>query len=205
MVKGARRQRSARYAQPHLRRILCFLTVDQLERRHEDRKMNAIRYAFEEGRSNRLHKLTAVLDRYKTLSKLEQEKLATAFVADMDDSGAHMAYPISKHQQKLTQEEGQLWDGLRGEGPSSEEAAQSILLSLAEKSRLMAESFRRRMNPPTEQTYEECTIILRAMGVPCMKVEGDFEAEALAAALVLNGHADYVASEDTASLIIIIL
>ena len=38
------------------------------------------------------------------------------------------------------------------------------------------------------------------MGVPCVEADGPFEAEALAASLVLRGQADYVASEDTVML-----
>jgi flap endonuclease-1 len=76
-------------------------------------------------------------------------------------------------------------------------SAQSNLPYLEERSSLMYQSFHRRMNLPTEETYKDSRRILRAMGVPCVVCTGEFEAEALAAALVLKGYADYVASEDT--------
>ena len=78
-----------------------------------------------------------------------------------------------------------------------EDTAQATLISLAKKSSVISESYGRRNNPPTAQTYEECKEIIRAMGVPCLDSAGPYEAEALAASLVINGHADYVASEDT--------
>jgi flap endonuclease-1 len=37
---------------------------------------------------------------------------------------------------------------------------------------------------------------MRALGVPGLDSAGAYEAEALATSLVINGHADYVASED---------
>jgi len=55
--------------------------------------------------------------------------------------------------------------------------------------------------PLPKITYEESKDILRAMGVPCVESTGPYEAEALASSLVLNGCADYVASEDTDVLI----
>jgi flap endonuclease-1 len=61
----------------------------------------------------------------------------------------------------------------------------------------MVQSLLRRSNPPTEITYEESKSVLHAMGVPCIESTGPYEAEALASSLVLNGCADYVASEDT--------
>ena len=43
----------------------------------------------------------------------------------------------------------------------------------------------------------KCKEIIRAMGVPCVETDGPFEAEALAASIVIHGQADFVASEDT--------
>jgi flap endonuclease-1 len=118
-------------------------------------------------------------------------------------------------------DEGKVWDELVADDPRSKHrisfsselvpepeaktepsapdtyAAEATLISLAEKSNLISESYERRNNPPTAQTYEESKEIIRALGVPCLDSDGPYEAEALAASLVLNGHADYVASEDT--------
>ncbi|KAG2342282.1 PIN domain-like protein [Suillus weaverae] len=99
-------------------------------------------------------------------------------------------YIMSRSQLQMTIEEGQIWDTLSG-------APETALATLAEKSGVLSESYARRSNPPTTQTYEESKEILRAMGVPCIESEGPFEAEALASSLVIHGIADYVASEDT--------
>jgi len=71
------------------------------------------------------------------------------------------------------------------------------LEKLSRTSDIMTASFERRMNPPTRQTFRECKEILRAMGIPYMESSGAHEAEALASSMVLQGLADYVASEDT--------
>ncbi|THU79961.1 PIN domain-like protein [Dendrothele bispora CBS 962.96] len=81
------------------------------------------------------------------------------------------------------------------------EISQETLLSLTQKSSMMSESYKRSAHPPTTQTYNECRELLSAMGVPCVEATGTYEAEAVASSLVLNGHADYVASEDTDVLI----
>ena len=99
-------------------------------------------------------------------------------------------YIMSKSQLQMTIEEGQIWDSLV-------DAPVTTLAMLAERSNTISESYARRSNPPTAQTYEESREILRAMGVPCIESEGPFEAEALASSLVIHGVADYVASEDT--------
>jgi flap endonuclease-1 len=99
-------------------------------------------------------------------------------------------YIMSKSQLQMTIEEGQIWDALT-------DTPVTALTMLAERSNTISESYARRSNPPTAQTYEESKEILRAMGVPCIDSEGPFEAEALASSLVIHGVADYVASEDT--------
>ncbi len=116
-----------------------------------------------------------------------------------DVEEAHVEYALSKSQHSLMIEEGKLWHGLaHSDDP---EAVESILRSLAEeleiKSSLLSESYDRRTHPPTSETYEQSKEILQAMGVPYITPPGPFEAEALAASLVINGYADYVASEDT--------
>lgn len=121
-----------------------------------------------------------------------------------DVEEAHVEYALSKNQHSLMMEEGRLWQGLaHSDDP---EAVESILRSLAEeletKSSLLSESYDRRTHPPTSETYEQSKEILQAMGVPYITPSGPFEAEALAASLVIHGHADYVASEDTVRQII---
>lgn len=107
---------------------------------------------------------------------------------------------MSKTQHQLTMEEGKLWERLTDPEElldHDESPTETILASLREKSCFMVQSLLRRSNPPTGITYEESKGILHAMGVPCIETSGPYEAEALASSLVLNGCADYVASEDT--------
>ena len=101
---------------------------------------------------------------------------------------------MSKGQYQLTLDEGQLWNRL---GQEDKAVIEETLQALYDKSAFMSESYARRTHPPTVQTYTECREILEAMGVPCIETEGPYEAEALASSLVLEGLADYVASEDT--------
>ena len=112
------------------------------------------------------------------------------------DSEGGEADVMSKNQQQLTVDEGHIWEDILS-SPTTTESTQSSLESLFRKSDLMAASYRRRAVPATAQTFNESKEILQAMGVPCLAPEGPFEAEALASALVHNGLADYVASEDT--------
>lgn len=115
-----------------------------------------------------------------------------------DPSEPEAEYAMSRHQLQLTVEEGKIWDELvESKMAPFNETMDVSLASLEEKSHLMSQSYDKRTNPPTAQTYEESKEIIRALGIPCMEVAGAFEAEALAASLVLNGHADYVVSEDT--------
>ena len=124
--------------------------------------------------------------------------LGSTSVDPADTQVAHAA--MSKTQYQLTVEEGKLWEKLtdpEGAFDHDESPTETILASLREKSCFMAQSLVRRSNPPTEVTYEESKSVLHAMGVPCIDSTGPYEAEALASSLVLNGYADYVASEDT--------
>ena len=133
---------------------------------------------------------------------------------ELDTTDDQAEYVMSKHQLQLTLDEGKVWDELvhrdvKGDlarppiffSPAfldaPEETVQDDLNSLEERSSQISQSYDKRSNPPTLETYEECKEIIKAMGVPCVESVGAHEAEALAASLVLNGHADYVASEDT--------
>lgn len=115
-------------------------------------------------------------------------------------------YVMTKSQLDLMRNEGNLWNELAGfgilaisdgDGIDRLGATEDHLNTLTRKSQLMKQSYDRRTHPPTKQTYDECKDILKAMGLPCLEVDGPYEAEALASSLVLNGYADYVASEDT--------
>ena len=108
-------------------------------------------------------------------------------------------YVMSKNQHELMVEEGKLW-GLLAESAASDEMpneAAELAETLEAKSTVLWDSYMRRVLAPTRQTYEESQEILRVMGIPCIETSGRYEGEALAASLVVNGHADYVASEDT--------
>ncbi|EED83145.1 predicted protein [Postia placenta Mad-698-R] len=106
---------------------------------------------------------------------------------------------MSKTQLQLTLDEGSFWGHLSQATANVDETeiVEAAAAALAQKSSALSESYERRTHPPTAETYAESKEILSAMGIPCLDSTGPFEAEALASALVLNGYADYVASEDT--------
>ncbi|KAI0760191.1 PIN domain-like protein [Fomes fomentarius] len=127
-------------------------------------------------------------------------------VVVQEDPGEASAveYAMSKTQQSLIYEEAQLWAQLAESveaGTGMTESVSRMAESLEAKSNVLSESYMRRTHPPTAETYKESKEILRAMGIPCIEPSGPYEAEALAAAVVLSGHADLVASEDTDVLI----
>ncbi|KAJ3868901.1 PIN domain-like protein [Lentinula novae-zelandiae] len=130
--------------------------------------------------------------------------------AELEAGAAQEVYDMSKRQCQLTLQEGEFWDSLTSTLGSEPELApvelhshyegdahHKMLQELTHKSNIISESYRISTHPPTSQTYAESKEILQAMGVPCIDCDGPFEAEALASSLVLNGYADYVASEDT--------
>lgn len=114
---------------------------------------------------------------------------------------ARVAYSMTKGQIQLTTDEAKLWEELAVPNSPDELApdreVEEKLAELSFRANEMAQSYERRNNPPTAQTYEESKELLRTMGVPCIDTAGTYEAEALAASLVINGFADFVASEDT--------
>ncbi|KAI0763113.1 PIN domain-like protein [Trametes elegans] len=124
---------------------------------------------------------------------------STLALAPDEVEEAQSACALSKSQQELITEEGEFWSQLSN-SPNLESIDASIA-SLAEaleaKSSVLSQSYARRTYAPAQETYEQSKKVLRAMGIPCIEPSGPFEAEALAASLVLNGYADYVASEDT--------
>ena len=135
------------------------------------------------------------------ISAVVEADVSAAFptvVVDQNIQAALEDYALSKNQQSLTEEEGKLWDML-AESIASEDLPESLTRyaeDLEAKSSVLSESYQRRTNAPTQSTYYESREILGAMGIPCIEPSGAFEGEALAASLVMNGHADYVASED---------
>ncbi|KAJ3826506.1 PIN domain-like protein [Lentinula raphanica] len=154
------------------------------------------------------------LDYQNSISKVASTSMRVAQKQEHPDAGANQdgvqeVYEMSKRQCELTLQEGQFWDSLTStladlkdpsiDSPSGieDDGHHRILQELTSKSNIISESYRNSTNPPTSQTYMQSKEILQAMGVPCIDCDGPFEAEALASSLVLNGYADYVASEDT--------
>lgn len=116
---------------------------------------------------------------------------------------------MSKTQLQLTVNEGRLWESLGMASPtlqigqiSDSDSKTShdpdiLLKMLMERSRVISSMYERRVQSPTKQHYAEVQEILEAMDVPIFKTDGPYEAEGLASSFVLQGYADYVATEDT--------
>jgi len=117
------------------------------------------------------------------------------------DDETKVTQELSQAQRRLVMEEEWIWKQLSE--VASEEGTEGgvsfLARELEDKSAKIVTSYERRNNPPTKEVYTQSRIILRAMGVPCIDTGGGVEGEALAAAIVRNGLADYVASEDTVS------
>ena len=118
------------------------------------------------------------------------------------DDETEVTQELSQAQRQLVREEEGIWKRLSE--VTSEEGTEGDVSFLAreleDKSAKILTSYERRNNPPTSEVYDQSRIILQAMGVPCVNAKGGIEGEALAAAIVRDGLADYVASEDTVSL-----
>lgn len=117
------------------------------------------------------------------------------------DDETKVTQELSQAQRQLVMEEERIWRRL-SEMTSKEgtEGEVSFLArELEDKSAKILTSYERRKSPPTNEVYNQSRIILQAMGVPCVNAKGGVEGEALAAAIVQGGFADYVASEDTVS------
>ncbi|KAH9478657.1 Flap endonuclease 1 [Psilocybe cubensis] len=108
---------------------------------------------------------------------------------------------MTKRQSELSEAEGQLWAEIIQSrySPTSQADAgfEQHINKLVHQSYEMSESFDRRKSAPDTKIYGESQELLQALGVPCIITTGGIEAEALASSIVLAGHADYVASEDT--------
>jgi len=152
---------------------------------------------------NEVEKLKVVFTDYKNaktylgsvkrLDEAEQEE-------EIDET--EDTYSMSRNQSVLSEEEDSIWNCLLYSSESTDESEsvatvlQDQLSTLENKSNTMADMFERR-RPPDQSTYDESKLMLRALGVPCLDSPFATEGEAYAAALVLSGRADYVASEDT--------
>lgn len=111
---------------------------------------------------------------------------------------ARVAYAMSKSQLQMMMDEGQIWHSFATSSDGSlPPEMEETLVSLTNKSCDISLSYHRRTNYPSTETYEECKEIISARGVACIEASHPFEAEALASSLVINGQADFVASEDT--------
>lgn len=114
---------------------------------------------------------------------------------------------MTKAQNQLTAEESKVWGKIASSMSMYAKPAASIasldfptiddIHTLADKSFVMSTSFMRQTLIPTDQTYRESQEILQAMGIPCIVASDATEAEALASAIVHQGLADFVATEDT--------
>ncbi|GLB42353.1 putative PIN domain-like protein [Lyophyllum shimeji] len=138
-------------------------------------------------------------------------KLASLATTSNDSSGATSTtgdpdtqadIVMTKAQHQLVLDEGDFWGKFLATSAADPatpmtQPPEMALARLSRTSDIMYASFERRMNPPTMQTYRECKDILQALGIPCLEASGPHEAEALASSIVLQGLADYVASEDT--------
>jgi flap endonuclease-1 len=117
------------------------------------------------------------------------------------DDETEITQELSQAQRRLVVEEESIWkqlsEGMRKDGAEGDVA--SLARELEDKSAKILTSYERRNNPPTSEVYNQCRIILQALGVPCINAKGGVEGEALAAAIVRDKLADYVASEDTVS------
>ena len=116
------------------------------------------------------------------------------------DDETKVTQELSQAQRRLVTEEEQIWKRLSEVTSEGETRDVSFLArELEDKSAKIVTSYERRNNPLTSEVYDQSRIILRAMGVPCIDAKDGVEGEALAAAIVRDGIADYVASEDTVS------
>ena len=117
---------------------------------------------------------------------------------------------MTKAQNQLTTDEGKLWGKIASSMSMHVKPSVSSTVpldfsistiddihTLADKSLVMSTSFLRRTQTPTNKTYKESKEILQAMGIACIDATDATEAEALASAIVHEGLADFVATEDT--------
>ena len=120
------------------------------------------------------------------------------------DDETKVTQELSQAQRLLVTEEEWIWKRLL-EAATEEETAKEktvedvslLARELEDKSAKILTSYERHKNPPPGEVYYQSRIVLQAMGVPCVDAKGGIEGEALASAIVRDGLADVVASEDT--------
>jgi flap endonuclease-1 len=95
---------------------------------------------------------------------------------------------MSKVQLQLVHDEGEVWENIDEliKAGVGDDRTESVRI-LREKSAYMLQSYERRNNPPTAETYSESKSILLAMGIPCLQCTELYEAEAVASSIVING------------------
>ncbi|KZS96320.1 PIN domain-like protein [Sistotremastrum niveocremeum HHB9708] len=124
----------------------------------------------------------------------EADHAGSGNLADEDALQVEQSFLMSRSQHELVEEEGRIWQDLLN--PSGEPSdALSRISALEHRSSVILRSYERR-RAPSRTTYEDAKTMLRAMGVPYIDCPPQVEGEALAASLVKQGLADYVASED---------
>jgi flap endonuclease-1 len=74
---------------------------------------------------------------------------------------------------------------------------QQELRNLQDRAGEVARTYERSHAKPTAQDIEEARELLQVMGVPIVQAPSPYEAEGLAAAMVLGGMADYAGTEDS--------
>ena len=154
------------------------------------------------------------LHTFKSLSlnfKANLAKLASIIPSETplpptEEEEEQIDHLMTKAQVQLTADEGKVWEDINASmsmymntaaSPDFPSSTIHDIDMLADKSYVMTTSFQRRTNIPTTKTYQESQEILLAMGIPCVVTTESIEAEALASAMVHQGLADFVATEDT--------
>lgn len=123
------------------------------------------------------------------------------------DDETKVTQELSQAQRQLVTEEESIWKRVlevateeKTEERTEERTEEDVSLlarELKSKSAKILTSYERRKNPPPGEVYYQSRIVLQALGVPCIDAKGGIEGEALASAIVRDGFADVVASEDT--------
>lgn len=132
----------------------------------------------------------ALTSAYRSFQESAEHAAAPSPETDADPSPGRSA---SKNQHQLSAEESVQWQKLLMNVDEACLGFQQLLV----RSEELYESYQRRTDLPTDQTFAESRELLVAMGIPCVQSEAPYEGEGLASAIALAGHADYVASEDT--------
>ena len=143
------------------------------------------------------------------VAKLASVAPTEPLLSSSDEEEDRVYRVMTKAQNQLTTDESKVWGKIAtsmsmytntaGSTASLDFPISTIndINTLADKSFVMSTSFLRRTQTPTDQTYRESKEILQAMGIQCIDAADATEAEALASAIVHQGLADFVVTEDT--------